>query len=193
MNKLYPLKFKPIFKEKIWGGKKLKTVLNKSIESDKVGESWEISSVENNVSVVENGFLKGNNLQELIEIYMGELVGDKVYEKFGLEFPLLIKFIDAQDDLSIQVHPNDELSKERHNAYGKTEMWYVINADEQAKINSGFNQKVDKATYIKKFEEGNLIELLNFDDAKSGDVYFIPAGRIHAKIRTAMSVSCTTI
>jgi mannose-6-phosphate isomerase len=180
MNTLYPLKFSPICLEKIWGGNRLKTLLNKKYETKNCGESWEISGVEGNISVVSNGFLKGNDLSELIEIYMGDLVGDKVYEKFGTEFPLLIKFIDAQDDLSIQVHPNDELSKERHNAFGKTEMWYVVDVADGALINSGFNQPVDKGKYIEHLENGNLVDLLKYDEAKIGDVFFIPAGRVHA-------------
>ena len=180
MNTLYPLKFSPICLEKIWGGNRLKTLLNKKYDTKNCGESWEISGVEGNISVVANGFLKGNDLSELIEIYMGDLVGDKVYEKFGTEFPLLIKFIDAQDDLSIQVHPNDELSKERHNAFGKTEMWYVVDVTEGALINSGFNQPVNKEKYIEYLENGNLIDLLKYDEASVGDVYFIPAGRVHA-------------
>lgn len=180
MSGLYPLKFEPICLEKIWGGNRLKTLLNKKYDSKNCGESWEISGVEGNISVVANGFLKGNDLSELIEIYMGDLVGDKVYEKFGNEFPLLIKFIDAQDDLSIQVHPNDELSKERHNAFGKTEMWYVLDAANGALINSGFNQPVDKEKYLECLENGNLINLLKYDEAKVGDVFFIPAGRVHA-------------
>jgi mannose-6-phosphate isomerase len=177
---LYPLKFEPICLEKIWGGNRLKTLLNKNYDLKNCGESWEISGVEGNISVVANGFLKGNDLSELIEIYMGELVGDKVYEQFGTEFPLLIKFIDAQDDLSIQVHPNDELSKERHNAFGKTEMWYVADVAEGALINSGFNQPVDREKYLEYLENGNLTDLLKYDEAKVGDVFFIPAGRVHA-------------
>jgi mannose-6-phosphate isomerase len=177
---LYPLKFEPICLEKIWGGNRLKTLLGKKYNSKNCGESWEISGVEGNISVVANGFLKGNDLSELIEIYMGELVGDKVYEQFGAEFPLLIKFIDAQDDLSIQVHPNDELSKERHNAFGKTEMWYVVDVAEGALINSGFNQPVDRSKYLEYLENGNLTDLLKYDEVKSGDVFFIPAGRVHA-------------
>ncbi len=177
---LYPLKFEPICLEKIWGGNRLKTLLGKKYNAKNCGESWEISGVEGNISLVSNGFLKGNDLSELIEIYMGELVGDKVYEQFGLEFPLLIKFIDAQDDLSIQVHPNDELSKERHNAYGKTEMWYVVDVAEGALINSGFNQPVDREKYLENLENENLTEILKYDEAKVGDVYFIPAGRVHA-------------
>jgi len=177
---LYPLKFEPICLEKIWGGNRLKTLLGKKYEAKNCGESWEISGVEGNISVVANGFLKGNDLSELIEIYMGESVGDKVYEQFGAEFPLLIKFIDAQDDLSIQVHPNDELSKERHNAFGKTEMWYVVDVAEGALINSGFNQPVDRTKYLQYLENGNLTDLLKYDEAKVGDVFFIPAGRVHA-------------
>ena len=177
---LYPLKFEPICLEKIWGGNRLKTLLGKKYNSKNCGESWEISGVEGNISVVSNGFLQGNDLNELIEIYMGDLVGDKVYEKFGNEFPLLIKFIDAQDDLSIQVHPNDELSKERHNAFGKTEMWYVVDAAEGALINSGFNQPVDREKYLEHLENGNLTDLLKYDLAEAGDVFFIPAGRVHA-------------
>lgn len=177
---LYPLKFEPIFLEKIWGGNRLKTLLGKNYNLKNCGESWEMSGVEGKISVVSNGFLKGNDLNELIEIYMGDLVGDKVYEKFGNEFPLLIKFIDAQDDLSIQVHPNDELSKERHNAFGKTEMWYIVDVAEGALINSGFNQPVDREKYLEYLENGNLTDLLKYDEARVGDVFFIPAGRVHA-------------
>lgn len=177
---LYPLKFKPIIKDKIWGGSKLKELLNKDINSTKAGESWEISAVEGNISEVTNGFLAENDLQELVEIYMGELVGDSVYEKYGNEFPLLIKFIDASDVLSIQVHPNDELSKERHKAYGKTEMWYVLQADNGAELISGFNQEMDKDKYLTYFENKNLPEILNSEKVDSGDVYYIPAGRVHA-------------
>lgn len=159
----------------------MKTILNKDFGNlPNCGESWELSGVEGNISVVSNGFLAGNDLNELIEIYMGDLVGDKVYEKFGVEFPLLIKFIDAQDDLSIQVHPNDKLSKERHNAYGKTEMWYVAGTEEGALINSGFNQEVDREKYLEYFNSNKLTDLLHYDEAEVGDVFFIPAGRVHA-------------
>ncbi len=181
MNDLYPLKFKPIFHEKIWGGNRIKTLLNKDFSPlPNCGESWEISGVDSNVSVVANGFLAGNDLQELVEIYMGDLVGDKVFKKFGIEFPLLIKFIDAADDLSVQVHPNDELSKKRHNAYGKTEMWYVLDAENEGLITPGFNQEITKKKYLEYFNSGRLIELLQFDKVKEGDVFFIPAGRVHA-------------
>ncbi|MBW8331452.1 MAG: class I mannose-6-phosphate isomerase [Prolixibacteraceae bacterium] len=181
MEGLYPLKFTPIYKDKIWGGKKLKTVLNKDFgDLPNCGESWELSGVEDNVSVVSNGLLAGNSLEELIEIYMGDLVGDQVFENFGIEFPLLIKFIDANDDLSIQVHPDDKMSKDRHNAFGKTEMWYVLQADAGSKLQSGFNQEVDQDKYLFKLEHNELTDILNFEEVTTGDVYFIPAGRVHA-------------
>ncbi|MEA3443400.1 MAG: type I phosphomannose isomerase catalytic subunit [Bacteroidota bacterium] len=178
---LYPVKFKPILKDKIWGGQKLKTYLNKEFSHlPNCGESWEISGIHGDISVVANGFLAGNSLLELIEVYMGDLLGDKVYEKFGLEFPLLIKFIDANDVLSIQVHPDDVIAKERHNAFGKTEMWYIIQADNGSELISGFNQKADKEIYIKYLNQKKLKEILNYETVGEGDVFFIPSGRVHA-------------
>ena len=180
MNILYPIKFRPILKDKIWGGSRLKNILNKSAASDKCGESWEISAVEGNLSIVRNGFLAGNNLQELIEIYLGDLVGDKIYSQFGIEFPLLIKFIDANDILSVQVHPDDELARLRHDAYGKTEMWYVIEAEENAELIAGFNRTLDRETYLRHLQSKTLKEILNFEKVRKGDVFFTPAGRVHA-------------
>jgi mannose-6-phosphate isomerase len=175
---LYPLKFKPILKDKIWGGSGLRDVLGKNA-SGKAGESWEISSVTDEVSVVENGFLAGNNLEELVEVYMGDLVGEKIYEKYGLVFPLLIKFIDASDFLSIQVHPDDGLAKTRHNSFGKTEMWYIVDS-KGGELITGFNREMDKEQYLKHFKGGTLKEILKYVEVSSGDIYFIPAGRIHA-------------
>lgn len=181
MKELYPLKFKPILKEKIWGGQNLKSSLNKNIPADKkIGESWELSGVENSVSVVENGFLAENELDDLIEIYMGDLVGDRVYDQFGISFPLLIKFIDANDVLSIQVHPDDELAKQRHNSNGKTEMWYIVNAKKDAELISGFNCEMDKNNYLNHLKNNELPKILNYEKVKAGDVYNIPAGRVHA-------------
>ena len=181
MSTLYPLKFKPIFKEKIWGGQNLKSSLNKDIPTNKkLGESWEISGVKNNVSVVENGFLAGNELDELIEIYMGDLVGDKVYDKHGLVFPLLIKFIDANDVLSIQVHPDDKLAKQRYNSNGKTEMWYIVEVQKDAELISGFNHEMDKDHYLNHLKNNELPQILNTEKVKQGDVFYIPAGRVHA-------------
>ena len=181
MNKLYPLKFHPIFKGYIWGGTKLKHILGKDLGNlTKSAESWEISAVEGNISVVANGFLAGNNLQELIEVYMEDLVGSRIYKKFGIEFPVLIKFIDANDKLSIQVHPDDALAIKRNLPNGKTEMWYVLQAEEGASLISGFNRKVSKNEYKKYFNIGELPEILNFEKVNAGDVFNIPAGRIHA-------------
>ncbi len=181
MEGLYPLKFTPIYMDKIWGGNKIKTLLNKDFGNlPNCGESWEISACEGHISVVSNGDLAGNSLEELIEVYMGDLVGDQVFENFGIEFPLLIKFIDATDDLSIQVHPGDEMSMERHSAAGKTEMWYVLQADQGSKLQSGFNQPVDQEKYLEKLGQLELTEILNFEEVTAGDVFFIPAGRIHA-------------
>ncbi len=179
MKNLYPLKFRPIFKEKIWGGDKLPALLNKNYSILHCGESWELSGVQDDISVVSDGFLKGNSLEELIEVYMGELVGESIYDQFGTEFPLLIKYIDANDRLSIQVHPDDELSKERHGAYGKTEMWYVVQADEGAELISGFNRTIDRDSYLIALQNGQLENLLQFESVKPGDVFFIPAGRVH--------------
>jgi len=181
MNRLYPLKFEPIIKEKIWGGTRLKSILNKPFDSNKkIGESWEISGIEENVSVVENGFLAGNDLQEIIEIYMGDLVGDRVFDEYGLDFPLLIKFIDATDVLSVQVHPDDILAAKRHESLGKTEMWYIVDAEKDSKTISGLSHEMDKAHYLNHLKNNELKDILNFHDTKPGDVFYIPAGRIHA-------------
>lgn len=176
---LYPLKFKPQFKEKIWGGRKLETFLNKKIPSGKLGESWEISGVQGSLSVVANGVYAGNNIQEMAEIFMAELLGERVYRKFGIEFPLLLKFIDAAEDLSVQVHPDDETAYKRHKAYGKTEMWYILQADTGAELISGFSKNTDAAEYMKALKNRKVIDLLNFVPVKKGDVFFIPPGRVH--------------
>lgn len=178
---LYPLKFRPIYKERIWGGRKIETAFGKKLPADeKIGESWELSGVDGDISVVANGKLKGNNLQELTEIYMGDLVGDKVFERYGEEFPLLIKLIDADDNLSIQVHPDDKLAAERHQSFGKTEMWYVVGHEAGAQLYLGFNQPVDREKYLEYLNAGRLAELLTAYKVEDGDSYFIPAGTIHA-------------
>ena len=177
---LYPLKFSPILKDKIWGGTKLKSLFNKAAETDKLGESWELSGYEGDESVVTNGFLAGNNLRELIEIYMGELIGDTVFDEYGLSFPLLFKLIDANENLSIQVHPGDEVAAERHNSYGKTEMWYVVDADKGAELIIGFNDDCSRETYLKAMSEDKVEDLLHKVPVTKGDVFFIPAGRVHA-------------
>jgi mannose-6-phosphate isomerase len=177
---LYPFKFKTIYKDKIWGGEKIKTILNKDFSPlPNCGETWEISGVKSDVSIIANGNLTGISLAQVLIDYKDELLGAKNYERFGNEFPLLIKFIDANEDLSIQVHPDDELAKKRHNSFGKTEMWYVIQADEGAGLISGFKQEVDEAQYLEKFNLGKLSDILNKEEAKANDVFFLPAGRVH--------------
>lgn len=177
---LYPLRFKTIFKEKIWGGDKVKTILGKDFSPLKnCGETWEISGVAGEESVVSEGQLCGKSLPELIRTYKGSLVGNKIYAQFGDQFPLLIKFLDANDDLSIQVHPGDDLAKVRHNSFGKTEMWYIFQADEGAKLICGFKDEVDKETYLKHLETKTLDKILNQEEVKAGDVFFIPPGRVH--------------
>lgn len=178
--KFYPLTFEPIYKERIWGGTKLKDFLNKSFNGDHIGESWELSTVANDVSVVANGEFAGLNLNELIEKYPEEILGSKSIEKFGLEFPLLFKFLDAKEDLSIQVHPNDELAKQRHNSFGKTEMWYVMQADENARLVVGFKNKTNKKEYLKHLEDKTLVNILNETPVKKGDTFFLETGTVHA-------------
>ncbi|WP_396217577.1 type I phosphomannose isomerase catalytic subunit [Flavobacterium sp.] len=176
----YPLLFKPIFKERIWGGTKLKEVLNKSYDGSQIGESWELSTVENDISVVANGAFEGMNLNQLIEKYPTEVLGIKTIQYFGNNFPLLFKFIDAKEDLSIQVHPNDALAKERHNSFGKTEMWYVMQADDNARLVVGFKDKTNKKEYQEHLENKTLVAVLNEAPVKEGDAFFLETGTVHA-------------
>ena len=178
--KSYPLQFDPILKDRIWGGEKLKTILNKPITSKITGESWELSTVEGDVSVVSNGVLKGKSLMQLIDEMPNEILGTKVYNQFGKQFPLLFKYLDAREDLSIQVHPNDALAKERHNSFGKTEMWYVTQADADARIIVGFKENSSKEEYLKHLEDKTLVSILDTVKAKSGDVFFLETGTVHA-------------
>jgi len=180
MLSLYPLKFKTIYKDKIWGGQKIRTYLHKDFGAlPNCGETWEISGVKSDVSVVENGSLDGESLADLLVNYKDELVGKKVYDHFGNIFPLLVKFIDANEDLSIQVHPDDVLGKQRHNSFGKTEMWYVIEADPGSTLIAGFNKELTQQEYLDKFNSGHLTDILNKEDVTAGDVFFLPAGRVH--------------
>lgn len=179
-SSLYPLQFEPILKERIWGGEKLKTVLNKPITSKITGESWELSTVEGDVSIVSNGELKGKSLMELIAETPNELLGTRVHERFGKQFPLLFKYLDAREDLSIQVHPNDKLAKERHNSFGKTEMWYVMQADADSRIIVGFKEDSSKEEYLKHLQDNTLVTILDDVKAKAGDVFFLETGTVHA-------------
>lgn len=180
MSQLYPLKFEPIMKDRLWGGDKLARLFNKPSETDTTGESWELSAVKGDVSVVSNGDLKGTSLQDLIDTRGAELMGKSVINRFGNEFPILIKFIDAKQDLSIQLHPHDALAKERHNSFGKTEMWYIMDADPGAKLIVGFNKDVEKQAYLNSLENDTLLDLLNYEEVKEGDTFFINTGKIHA-------------
>jgi mannose-6-phosphate isomerase len=179
-TKFYPLQFYPIFKERIWGGTKLKTVLNKSIVSEITGESWELSTVEGDVSIVSNGDLKGNSLNDLINTDPEAVLGTEVYKRFGKQFPLLFKYLDAREDLSIQVHPNDALAKKRHNSFGKTEMWYVLQAEENARIIVGFKKQSNAAEYLENLKNKTLLSILDDVKVKSGDVFFLETGTVHA-------------
>ena len=174
------LRFEPILKDKIWGGAKLSDLLGKKSDRNDIGESWEISDVEDDTSVVSNGVLKGTDLKELISTFKGDFVGQKIYQHFGEKFPLLIKFIDAKEALSIQLHPNDALAKKRHNSFGKTEMWYVMQADHKANLIVGFKKNATKEEYVHHLENKSLEKILNIDQVSSVDVYFIPTGRVHA-------------
>ncbi len=177
---LTPLKFQPLFKYRIWGGNKLKTVLNKDYDGDSIGESWEISDVPNDETIVADGSFKGYTLKQLIQEFKGEFLGESVYKQFGEAFPLLIKFIDAKTPLSIQVHPNNEYAKTHHNSFGKNEMWYIMQADEDANIIVGFEKEIDKTQFKQHLEDKTLLEVMHHENVKKGDAFYIPTGRIHA-------------
>ena len=177
---LYPLKFSPISKYRMWGGDKLNTILNKQFEQQQIGESWEISDVKGEQTLVANGSLSGKTLKELISTYQSNLVGKNVYDRFGTDFPLLIKFIDAKTPLSIQVHPHDHIAKERHDSFGKNEMWYIMDADDEAEIIVGFNKELTKESYAEKLQSETVLEVLNKEQTSAGDAFYIPTGRVHA-------------
>lgn len=178
--KVYPIKFNPILKEKIWGGSKLGNLLGKNTNKDNVGESWEISGVEGSVSIVSNGKYKGKNLKELISYCKEDLVGARNFEDFGYNFPLLIKFLDAKTDLSVQVHPDDKMAKQFHDGFGKTEMWYIMDSDKNADIVLGLKYKDTQPEQLLSINAQNVEAVFNREKVSKGDSYFIPAGKIHA-------------
>ncbi len=181
MNQLYPLKFRPIFKDKIWGGDKINSVMGLDYGSlPNCGEAWIVSGVDGDSSEVTNGFLAGNELNELVEVYMGELVGEANYERFGNEFPVLVKILDARDWLSVQVHPDDQLAAERGLGRGKTEMWYVLDAEPGSELISGFSKEITKEEFQERIANGTIKEVMNYEEVKKGDLFFMPAGRVHA-------------
>jgi mannose-6-phosphate isomerase len=177
---LYPLQFHPIFKERLWGGDKLQTVLHKPISSNQTGESWELSTIEGSVSRIANGVLEGQLIIEVIDKYPNEILGTSVYQRFGNQFPLLFKYLDAKEDLSVQVHPNDALAKARHNSFGKTEMWYVVQADADARLIVGFKEEMNQATYLQNLENKTLLATLDEIKVQQGDVFLIETGTVHA-------------
>ncbi len=180
MNQLYPFAFEPIFHEKIWGGNRIANLGYDIDPNIKYGELWSLSAVETDPSVVSNGFLAGNTLNELIEIYMDELVGEAVFDKYGNAFPLLVKILDANDWLSVQVHPNDVLAKERGLGRGKSEMWYVMDAKPDAQLIMGFNKTINEHSFLRALEDKTLVDSLAFVNAPKSSAFYMPAGRVHA-------------
>ena len=180
MDLLYPIKFTPQSKDRIWGGNSLKTKYGKPFKNEKIGESWEISSVPNSISRVSNGFLKGKGLDELIKTYKSRLVGEYIYKKHKIKFPILVKLIDAKDKLSIQTHPDDKISKIRHSSTGKTEFWYVMDSKKNSQIVLGFKKGITKKIYKKHVLKGTIDQIVEYKSINSGDCYLINPGQVHA-------------
>ena len=178
--KSYPIKFTPILKHKIWGGKKLNQILHKESDANDIGESWEISAVDNDISVIANGCYKNQTLQVLLDEQKEKLVGKKVYRTFKNNFPLLIKFIDANTDLSVQLHPNDKLAMQRHKSFGKTEMWYIMQSESNSRLILGFKDGITSEDYQKHLKEKSIVSILNEVSVAEGDTYFLPTGTVHA-------------
>lgn len=175
-----PLHFAPYLKSVIWGGEAIAPFKGIVTDQKSIGESWEISAVPGKVSVVDCGTFKGKSLTELIEEFGPALVGGKVYEKYGKNFPLLIKIIDAKDNLSVQVHPDDELAEKRHHCPGKTEMWHIIDTAPGAKIYVGLKQQINPDEYERRVADNTIMDVIDSYDSAAGDTFFLPAGRIHA-------------
>ena len=178
--KLYPLLFENNLHEKVWGGRRLKPMKGLGDDDEPIGESWEVSAIESSPSIIKNGPLAGKSLIDLTKEWGAELVGKKTFEKYGNRFPMLVKLIDAAKDLSIQVHPNDELAMQRHNCYGKTEMWYILDSEPGAFLYSGFKTAITKDEYEERIANGTITGVLQKYEVKAGDVFYIPAGRVHS-------------
>lgn len=177
---VYPMKFEPILKEKIWGGNKLKTLFNKKATSENIGESWEISGLQDNVSKIVNGVYAGKSLNFILSNYKESFLGVENFERFGENFPLLIKFLDAKTNLSVQVHPDDRMAAKNHNSFGKTEMWYIMENDVDAEIVLGLKDKNFDVKGLDSINDESVFEVFNTEKVTRGDSYFIPAGKIHA-------------
>ncbi|WP_025880028.1 type I phosphomannose isomerase catalytic subunit [Segatella baroniae] len=177
---MQPIKFNPLLKSTIWGGDKIIPFKKLDSKQENVGESWEISGVPDNETIVSDGPFKGRKLNDMVATLKDKLVGAANYKRFGDEFPLLIKFIDARQDLSIQVHPTDEIAKKQGKERGKTEMWYIMNSDEGAKLFSGLKTQITPEQYKEMVENDTICDVLAQYTVKEGDCFFLPAGRIHA-------------
>ena len=177
---MQPIKFNPLLVQTLWGGEKIIPFKHLNSDLTQVGESWEISGVKGNETVVSEGEFKGKKLNELVDELTGKLVGEANYKRFGNDFPLLIKFIDARQELSIQVHPTDELAQKRGKLRGKTEMWYIMDSDENAKLRAGMKEKITPEQYKQMVEDDTITEAIAEYKVKEGDCFFLPAGRIHS-------------
>ena len=175
-----PLKFNAFLKQTIWGGNKIIPFKHLDSQLENVGESWEISGVKDHQTIVSEGQYAGRSLNEVVEELKGKLIGESNYEQFGNEFPLLIKFIDARQDLSIQVHPTDEIAKKQGKSRGKTEMWYIMDSDKDAHLRSGLKKKITPAEYKEMVENDTILDAIADYSVKEGDCFFLPAGRIHS-------------
>lgn len=183
MTNLYPLKFTPILKERVWGGNKIiEKYKNKvDVSSNKpIGESWELSGLIGDESIVSEGFLADNNINDLIETYLGEIVGDSIYEKYGNELPILFKILDINKPLSLQVHPDDITALERHNSYGKSECWYVLECEKDAIIYLGLKQDLSAQEFYDRCNDNSIIDYLNVIKPKPGDLIYIKPGTLHS-------------
>lgn len=180
MENLYPLLFQPNLHPVVWGGRRLRPYKGLASSADPIGESWEVSAVPSSTSIVSNGEWSGKQLTEVIASDPQAWLGKSVAERYGNRLPLLVKFIDAEKDLSIQVHPNDEMAMKRHGKMGKTEMWYVIDAQPGSFLYAGFNKQITPEEYRQRVENGTIMEVLAKHSVKPGDVFFLPAGRVHA-------------
>ena len=179
-SELYPLLFEPNLREVVWGGSWLKAWKGLAPDNRRIGESWEVSALPERPSIVSNGPLKGKKIYEVVADFGERLLGKSVVEKYGKELPLLVKFIDAHEDLSIQVHPNDEMAMKYHGKKGKTEMWYIIDAAPGAALYAGFKERITPYEYACRVKDGTICDVLARHDVMPGDVFYIPAGRVHA-------------
>ncbi len=177
---MLPFLLKPYLKKVIWGGSRLSDFKGLNSQLDHIGESWEVSAMPGCESIVASGEYKGHLLSELCHRFGAELLGENIFKQFGSELPLLVKFIDTADDLSIQVHPDDKIARNRHNCSGKYEMWYIVDAKPGAKLATGFNTDISEEEFRRRVADGSFMDVLTYHDAKAGDVFYLPPGRVHA-------------